>query len=208
MARMLDGKCRICRREGLKLYLKGTRCDTPKCAITRRDYPPGKRTWRRGKPSDYSLQLREKQKVKRYYGVGERQFRSVFTRAARSKGNTGLMLLSLLERRLDNVLYLAGLTTSRTTARQMTTHGFVLVNGLRATSPGQVLDSDDVVTLAVREKMQKMVQEALELTKGRTRPAWIQVTEQPPSVKVLGEPAREDISVPTQEQLIVELLSK
>lgn len=208
MARFTEAVCRLCRREGLKLYLKGPRCDSAKCTFNRRDYAPGKRSWRRGRPSDYALQLREKQKVKRYYGLGERQFRHLFARAERTRGNTGFALLSMLERRLDNIIYLAGLALSRPAARQMITHGCVLVNGRRAKTPSQVLSNDDVVTIAVKENIQKLVGQARELSKSRTEPGWIEVTAKPPTIKVISVPAREDISVPAKEQLIVELLSK
>jgi len=208
MARLMKATCRLCRREGVKLFLKGPRCESAKCAFNRRDYPPGKRSWRRGRPSDYALQLREKQKVKRYYGLGERQFRNVFARAERTRGNTGFALLSMLERRLDNVLYLSGLAASRPAARQMIAHGHVLLNDRRARTASQVLEPDDVITFSSSDKIQKMVKEALELSKSRTRPGWIDVTEKPFSVRLISVPAREDISVPTQEQLIVELLSK
>lgn len=208
MARLAQATCRLCRREGLKLYLKGPRCDSAKCAFNRRDYPPGKRSWRGGRPSGYSLQLREKQKVKRYYGLSERQFRHVFARAEKTRGNTGFALLSMLERRLDNVLYLSRLAASRPAARQIVGHGHVYLNGRRAKTASQVLKADDVLTFAGSEQIQKLVSESLELSKSRTPPRWIEVTDKPPVVKVISVPAREDISVPTQEQLIVELLSK
>ena len=208
MARLMASKCRQCRREGLKLFLKGTRCDSAKCAYTKRDYPPGKRSFRRGRPSDYALQLREKQKVKRYYGLSETQFRVVFARASKTHGNTGMALLSLLERRLDNVLYLSGLVSSRPAARQLVVHGHIILNGRRSKTPSQVLKSDDVVTFSTDEGIQKMVAAALEMTKGRTRPGWMEVLETPPSIRVIAAPSREEISVPTEEQLIIELLSK
>jgi small subunit ribosomal protein S4 len=208
MARLMAAKCRLCRREGLKLFLKGTRCESAKCAFTKRDYPPGKRSWRHARPSDYALQLREKQKVKRYYGLSERQFRAAFERAAKTRGNTGMALLSMLERRLDNVLFLSGLATSRPGARQLIAHGHVLLNGHRAKTASQVLKSDDVATLCPAEGIQKLVTQCLEMSKSRTRPGWIEVVEQPPSVRVIAAPSRDEISVPTEEQLIVELLSK
>ena len=208
MARMTDSKCRLCRREGLKLFLKGTRCETAKCAFTRRDYPPGKRSFRHARPSDYSLQLREKQKVKRYYGLSERQFRAAFARASRTRGNTGMALLSRPQRRIDNVLYLSGLITSRNAARQLVGHGHVILNGHRARTASQVLKSDDVVTFETPEAIQKLLTQSLEVTKSRVRPGWMEVVEAPPSIRVIAAPAREEISVPAEEQLIVELLSK
>lgn len=208
MTRLMEAKCRICRREGLKLFLKGARCDTPKCGITKRDYPPGKRSWKHGRPSDYALQLREKQKVKRYYGLSERQFRAAFERASKVRGNTGLALLSMLESRMDNVLYLSGLITARSGARQLLVHGHVYLNGRRAKTASQVLRSDDVVTFSKDEGIQKLIAQSLETTKSRTRPGWLEVVEQPPSVRVIAAPSREEISVPTEEQLIIELLSK
>jgi small subunit ribosomal protein S4 len=208
MARLMEAKCRICRREGLKLFLKGARCDTPKCGFAKRDYPPGKRSWRHGRPSDYALQLREKQKVKRYYGLSERQFRVVFDRASKSRGNTGLALLSMLERRMDNVLYLSGLVSARSGARQLIAHGHILLNGRRSKTASQVLESDDVVTFDTDEGVQKIIAMSLETTKSRSRAGWIEVVEAPPSIKVIAVPARDEISVPTEEQLVVELLNK
>jgi len=208
MARLMAAKCRLCRREGLKLFLKGTRCDSAKCAYTKRDYPPGKRSWRHGRPSDYALQLREKQKVKRYYGLSERQFRVVFARASKTRGNTGMALLSMLERRLDNVLYLSGLVSSRPAARQLIAHGHIIMNNRRSKTASQVLKSDDVVTFSKDEGIQKMVVASLEMTKSRTRPGWMEVVDAPPSIRVIAAPSRDEISVPTEEQLIVELLSK
>ena len=208
MARLMEAKCRQCRREGLKLFLKGARCESAKCSFSKRDYPPGKRTFKRGRPSDYALQLREKQKVKRYYGLGEKQFRVIFERASMTRGNTGLALLSMLERRLDNVLYLSGLCAGRSAARQMISHGHVYLNGRRARTASQALKSDDVVTFGKGEDVQKLIAQALETTKSKTRPGWLDVVETPPAVRVISEPSRDEISVPTEEQLIVELLSK
>src|SRR5688500_15386283 len=152
MARHTGPVCRLCRREGMKLFLKGTRCDTPKCAIERRDSPPGAQQARRGKQTDYGVHLREKQKVKHYYGILERQFRMYFARAARSKGNTGATLMSLLERRLDNVIHRVGFGQSRAQARQLVAHGHITVNGRRVDIPSYLLQAGDVVRVKNRPK--------------------------------------------------------
>src|SRR6266404_2394189 len=145
MARHLDSDCKLCRREGIKLYLKGSRCESPKCAIERRNVPPGMHGYRRGKPSEYGKRLREKQKLKRFYGVFERQFRRYFELASRSPENTGEVLLSILERRLDNIVYRLGFASSRAAARQLVSHGHILVNGRVATIPSMLVKAGDVV---------------------------------------------------------------
>lgn len=208
MARTIGAACRICRREGMKLYLKGTRCDTPKCAIARRERPPGEHPFTRGKPSSYAIQLREKQRVKRYYGVLERQFRKIFAEVARAPGNTGENLLIALERRLDNVVYRSGLVVSRNQARQWIAHGNILVNDHRVDIPSYRVKANDVITVAPDEKVVKLTRENLEITKGRTVPAWLEVSEEPIRVRAISMPTRTDVSIPIQEQLIVELLSK
>ncbi|MFM8578296.1 MAG: 30S ribosomal protein S4, partial [Planctomycetaceae bacterium] len=161
MGRITGAVCRLCRRDGLKLFLKGTRCDTPKCAFERRSTPPGMVQKRRPKPTDYGLHLREKQKVKHYYGVLERQFRVYFSRAERGKGNTGEALMTLLERRLDNVVHRVGFAMSRAAARQLVTHGHVTVNGHRVDLPSYQLRAGDIIRVKNRKKSLQLVHSAL-----------------------------------------------
>lgn len=208
MSRDTGPKCRLCRREGMKLFLKGERCFTAKCASTKRETSPGMHTWRRGKPSQYSNQLREKQKVKRYYSMRERPFRHLFHQAERAPGNTGEAMLQMLERRLDNVIYLAGFATGRAHARQLIVHGHLNVNGQRVSIPSFLVKQDDVITPKESEKSAKAVTESMELSKVREVPAWLEVSEQPLQITVRALPGRDDISVETMEQLVVELLSK
>ena len=208
MGRYTGPTCRLCRREGVKLFLKGERCDSPKCAVNRRNQPPGERRWRRPKVSEYGLQLREKQKVKRFYGVFERQFRRYFAEAERQKGNTGENLLVILERRLDNVVCLLGMAASRAMARQMITHGHIEVNGRRVTIPSHLVKPGDVIAPKQNERTAKLVARALEATKGRAVPAWLEVNPEPLQGRVLRLPAREDVSIDVREQLVVELCSK
>jgi small subunit ribosomal protein S4 len=208
LARYTGPKCKLCRREGVKLFLKGERCDTARCALERREFPPGMHTWGRRKITPYGLQLREKQKVKRYYGLLERQFRLCFRRAERARGNTGENLLLALERRVDNVVASAGFATSRSQARQMVTHGHFLVNGHRVTIPSQELKPGDEVTVANRDKARALVQANMEKTQNRPVPTWLDVATEPPSARVARPVTREDVTLPVQEQLVVELLSK
>jgi small subunit ribosomal protein S4 len=200
--------CKLCRREGLKLYLKGPRCETAKCAITRRNYQPGQHSWTRGKPSEYGIGLREKQKCKRYYGVLETQFRRYFEMANRMVGNTGANLLTLLERRLDSVVFQLGLTASRHGARQLVAHGHVSVNGRRCSASSRLLRVGDRVGILPREKTKKLVTAARELRKGDTQPSWLVFDETKTEGALSALPAREDVSFEVQEQLIVELMSK
>lgn len=208
MARYTGPKCKLCRREGMKLFLKGARCDTARCALERREFPPGMHTWGRRKITAYGLQLREKQKMKRYYGLLERQFRLYFRRAERAKGNTGANLLLALERRLDNVVAYSGFATSRSNARQIIRHGHLLVNGTRVTMPSQEVQTGDEITVANREKSRAAVAASLEITQNRSLPSWIEVSVEPPAAKVVRPPTREDVTLPVQEQLVIELLSK
>lgn len=209
MARDVGPKCRLCRREGQKLFLKGTRCETAKCAINRRENPPGVHTtWRRQKGSEYNRQLREKQKMKRYYGLLERQFKVVFHRAERIKGNTGTNLMILLERRLDNVVLRGNMAISRSQGRQMINHGLVRVNGRKIDIPSYVVNAGDVIEPVERENAKKMALENLEIMKSRTPPTWLEVSQDPPRVKVVQIPTRDEITVPFEEQLIVEILSR
>jgi len=208
MGRYTGPKCRLCRREGMKLFLKGIRCESEKCAIARRDYPPGNVSLRRSKVSSFGEGLREKQKVKRFYGVFEEQFRRYFAEASRSKGNTGETLMTIFERRLDNVILKLGWAMSRAEARQMITHGHINVNGRRVNVPSYSIVMNDEIAVRPNETSQKRAKARVEETKGRQCPAWLAATPEKLTGKVVGLPTREDVSIPVQEQLIVELLSK
>ena len=208
MGRQVSPVCRLCRREGTKLFLKGTRCDTPKCAVERRQSAPGMSTGRRGKPTEYSEHLREKQKVKRYYGVMERQFRKYFDVASRGKGNTGDALLVLLERRLDNVVHRMGMGQSRAQARLFVGHGHVTVNGRLVNIPSYLVRPGDVIRVKGREKSQNLAQ-VNRAANTRQIPDFLSVPEGPEfegHVMRMPEPA--DVSIPVRTQLIVELCSK
>ena len=208
MARTTGPVCRRCRREGMKLFLKGTRCDTPKCAFERRESPPGMQTYRRPKMTDYGMHLREKQKVKRYYGVLERQFRKYFQRAERAKGNTGETLLSLLERRLDNIVHRLGFGLSRSQARQIINHGHITVNGRRVDVASYLARPGDTIRVKARPKSVAKVQACLEEA-SRDVPEFLVRTEGPePEGQVVRLPESDDVSIPVQAQLIVELCSK
>jgi small subunit ribosomal protein S4 len=200
--------CRLCRREGLKLFLKGERCYTDKCAIERRNYPPGEHGQGRPKFSEYSLQLREKQKMRRIYGVLEGQFRRYFALADRSKAVTGEALLQSLERRLDNIVYRLGFTNSRSEARQLVRHGHFLVNDRKVNIPSYLVRPGDVVV--VREKSRKVarIQEAMELAQRRGVPEWLEMTPESFTGRVKALPARADLTLPVNEKLVVELYSK
>ena len=208
MGRDLGPDCRLCRREGEKLFLKGTRCYTHRCAVSRREYAPGQHGLKKGKLSNFGVQLREKQKIKRIYGVLEKQFRNYFEVASRKKGVTGKVLLQTLERRLDNTVFRLGLGTSRAQARQLVRHNFVFVNSRRVNIPSYLVDKDDQIVVKAKEKAKKKILDNLELTKERTIPAWLAFNVQELSGKVLRLPEKEDIAHPIQEQLIVELYSK
>jgi small subunit ribosomal protein S4 len=209
MARYIDAVCRLCRREGEKLFLKGTRCNTQKCSITKRAFAPGQHgSARKTKLSNYGLQLREKQKVKRIYGVLERQFRKYFKMASKTKGVTGKVLLQFLERRLDNVVFRLGLASSRAQARQIVRHNFILVNSRRVNIPSYLIDKDDLVTVKPTEKAAKRMKENMEFTKDRDVPRWLEFNPAELKGKVLRLPEKEDITSTIQEQLIVELYSK
>jgi small subunit ribosomal protein S4 len=209
MARYIGPVCRLCRREGMKLFLKGERCYTEKCAIEKRNLPPGQHgKARKAKMLGYGLQLREKQKVKRTYGVLENQFRRYFEAADRQRGITGETLLQLLERRLDNAVYRLGLATSRPQARQLVKHGHFLVNGKKVDIPSYQLRQGDVVTLRQASEKNPAILHALEEVKGRGVPEWLALDAAAPSGRVVSLPTREQINLPVQEQLIVELYSK
>ena len=208
MARYTDSVCRLCRREGLKLFLKGERCYTDKCAIERRNYPPGQHGQGRPKFSEYAVQLREKQKVKRMYGVLERQFRRYFEMAERARGITGETLLQLLERRLDNMVYRMGFATSRSEGRQLVRHGHFAINGRKVNVPSALLKPGDVVT--VREKSRTLVRivEALAQAEHRGAPEWLEVSREQFSARVKALPLRAELTMPINEKLIIELYSK
>ncbi len=209
MARYTGSVCKLCRREGLKLFLKGDRCFSPKCAIEKRNYPPGEHGQRRRvKMTNYALQLREKQKMKRIYGIVERQFRNYFRMAEQQKGITGENLLRFLERRLENVVYRLGFASSRAEARQMVTHGHFLVNGRRVDIPSYLVDSGDHVQVAERSRELLAIKGALEGVKKRGFPAWLELDAQAMRGVVRALPAREDMVIPVQEQLVVALYSK
>ena len=209
MARYSGPVCRLCRREGSKLFLKGSRCLSDKCAIERRNYPPGQHGRRRGRrPSDYQVQLREKQKVKRIYGVFERQFRKYFKEAAQRRGITGEALLIGLERRLDNVVYRTGLALSRAHARQIVRHGHIQVNGGRVDIPSYQTSQGDVIAVASGSKKNIAIKMAAENATAVERPNWLQVDLDSLEGRVVQLPTRADIDIDIQEQLIVELYSK
>jgi small subunit ribosomal protein S4 len=208
MARYTGPVCRLCRRDGLKLFLKGTRCDTPKCAIERRENPPGQQQQRRGKLTDYGQHLREKQKVKHYYGVLERQFRKYFEHAERGKGNTGDTLMTLLERRLDNIVHRLGFAQSRAQARQVIRHGHITVNGRKVDIPSYEVRIGDVIRVKNRAKSLDLVRGAM-AESSRDIPDFLTRNEaQIPEGIVSRLPAVDDVSIPVQTQLIVELCSR
>jgi len=210
MARTLGAVCRMCRREGIKLALKGPRCETAKCPMEKqnRNQPPGKHSWRRGRLSDYGVRLREKQKVKRYYGVLERQFRIYFKKAERARTNTGEALLGILERRLDNVVYKMGFASSRRNARQIIAQGHVRLNGRRMDISSYQVKQGDKVTLKSAEKTQKMIKAVLDSGPNAPVQSWLQVNPSVPEGVVVALPSRDDVQIPVEEQLIVEFCSR
>ena len=206
MARYTGPVCKQCRREGMKLFLKGERCLTEKCGIERRSYPPGQHGRGRTKQSEYLTQLREKQKAKRYYGVLEKQFRNYYEKASRRTGITGENLLRFLELRLDNVVYRLGFAASRSQARQLVRHGHFLVNGRRVNIPSFQLRPDDVLSMRTGSTAEETIRDATDLTASVA--SWLQADHDNLTGKVLRHPDREEIDTPVQEQLIVELYSK
>ncbi|MBN1845110.1 MAG: 30S ribosomal protein S4 [Sedimentisphaerales bacterium] len=210
MGRTLGPVCRLCRRESIKLMLKGARCETAKCPMERQDRnrPPGMFSWRRGRSSEFGIRLREKQKVKRYYGVLEKQFRLYFRQAERRRGNTGQTLLSLLERRLDNVIYKMHFAPSHRLARQIITHGHVKVNGRKCDIPSYSVRQGDKITLKAAEKTKKLIQANLEAEKNSPVQPWLQVDAQALEGVVVALPNRDDVQIPVEEQLIVEVCSR
>ena len=208
MARYSDPVCRLCRREGMKLFLKGDRCFKDKCAIERRNYPPGQHGRRRSKLLGYGIQLREKQKVKRIYGLLEGQFRLAFARANSRKGITGANLLEELERRLDNVAFALGFAASRAQARQLVRHGHVTIDGKKVSIPSYRVNKGEVVAIKEKSRSNEQIKASVETARARGVPAWLDLTPESFSGKVVELPKREDIKLPIQEQLIVELYSK
>src|SRR3954468_5180677 len=206
MARDRGAQCKQCRREGVKLFLKGERCLTDKCGVERRTYPPGEHGRGRAKQSEYRLQLREKQKARRYYGVLERQFRTYYEKASRQSGVTGENLLRMLETRLDNVVYRLRFAPSRAQARQLVRHGHFLVNGRRVNIPSYQVKADDVITMKAGSTAEQVVRDATDLTASVA--PWLQADHEGLTGKILKLPERTEIDTPVQESLIVELYSK
>ena len=208
MARYKDEQCRICRREGQKLFLKGTRCYTDKCSVTRRNYAPGQHGQKKKKLSEYGTQLREKQKTKSFYGVGEKQFRRYFEIAESKKGITGETLLQILESRLDNVVYRLGYGSSRAQARMLITHGHFEVNGQKVDIPSYLVKAGDEIKVREIRKDSKVIKENAEVNNARPVPTWLERDEGNFGGKVVRLATREDIDLPVEEHLIVELYSK
>ena len=208
MARYNESVCRLCRREGTKLFLKGDRCFSEKCAVERRNYPPGQHGQARPRFSDYGMQLREKQKVKRMYGLLEAQFEKTMESASRMKGRTGENLLSLLERRLDNVVFRLGFATSRAEARQLVLHGHFQVNGRKAAIPSMLVKPGMLVVLREGSRQIARIVGALETLERRSVPSWLEIDKDNFAGVVKAMPVREEITLPIQEQLIVELYSR
>ena len=208
MGRITGPVCRLCRRDGLKLFLKGSRCDTPKCAFERRPTPPGVIQKRRPKPTDYGLRLREKQKVKHYYGVLERQFRTYFARAVRGKGNTGESLMALLERRLDNIVHRLGFAASRAAARQMVMHGHITINGRRLDIPSYLVKPGDLVRVKNRIKSLQLVHAAIAENRREVPDFLSRIEGAIPEALIDRLPGADDVSLPVQTNLIIELCSK
>lgn len=208
MARYTKAVCRLCRREGEKLFLKGNKCNTPKCIFAKRSTAPGQHGLSRVKLSNYGLQLREKQKVKRIYGVLEKQFRRYFKTASKSKGVTGKVLLQILERRIDNAVFRLGLGVSRPQSRQLVRHNIIYINSRRVNIPSYLVSKDDIIEVRAKDKALEHIKENLELVKDRNPVSWMEFNAQDLKAKVLRLPEKNDIPADIQEQLIVELYSK
>ena len=208
MSRYKDEQCRICRREGQKLFLKGSRCYSDKCSVTRRNYAPGEHGQGRKKLSEYGTQLREKQKTKAFYGVGEKQFRKYFEMAENKKGITGENLLQILESRLDNVVYRAGFGVSRAQARQLVNHGHFDVNGRKTDIASYLVKPGDVISVRENKKDSKIAKENAEVNGSKPVPEWLEKNNDKLEVKVVRLASREDVDLPVEEHLIVELYSK
>jgi small subunit ribosomal protein S4 len=210
MGRYLGSSCKHCRREGVKLMLKGIRCETAKCPVEKkqRNLAPGMHGWRRGRASEYGVRLREKQKVKRYYGILEKQFMRCYHQAVRLKGNTGENLLQLLERRLDNVVYKLNFAPSRKAARQLIAHGHIYVNGRKVNISDYITKIGDKITLKPNDKSLKKVKEQLESNPNFTTQGWLKLSREKPEATVVSFPSRDDVQIPVEEQLVVEFCSR
>ncbi|MCF7871305.1 MAG: 30S ribosomal protein S4 [Candidatus Omnitrophica bacterium] len=209
MARDLRPKCKLCRRAGMKLFLKGIRCKTEKCAVAKRPTPPGMQRRQRSKPSYYALQLREKQKAKNIYGLLERQFRRFFEIAHKSEGATGQILIQELERRLDNIIFRSLFALSRAQARQFVRHGFIFIDNRRVDIPSFLVKKDQVIELRIDQKMKDLIKENIQISeKEKSVPEWLSVDRQNHKITIKRLPTKDDLTIPIQEQLIVELYSK
>lgn len=208
MARITGAKCRICRRLGTKLFLKGTRCDTPKCPIEKENKVPGQHGGKRVRLTEYGIHLREVQRAKKMYGVMQRQFRRYYGEAIAKPGNTGEYLVQILERRLDNVVYRLRMGASRAQARQVILHGHIRVNGKKLSIPSYQVQAGDVIEPAKRQKSQKIIKEAMALKKDIAIPSWLKLSEEPPQGTVVTLPSAAEIQVPLESQLIVEYMSR
>jgi len=210
MGRYTGPSCRLCRREGIKLMLKGARCESAKCPMERqwRNFPPGMHSWRRGRGSEYRLRLREKQKVKRYYGVYERQFMRYYRMAERARGNTGTLLLSILESRLDNVVHKLGMAPSRAAARQLIRHGHIYLNGRRFDVPSYLVKVGDRISVKDSEKSRKYVQASLEEFGDQNLQSWLKLDKSKLEAEIVASPTRDDVMIPVEEQLIIEFCSR
>ncbi len=210
MGRYLGSSCKHCRREGMKLMLKGIRCETAKCPVEKkqRNLAPGMHGWRRGRASEYAVRLREKQKVKRYYGLLERQFMRYFHKAERMKGNTGETLLQLLERRLDNVVYKLNFVPSRKAARQLIAHGHICLNGRKVNISDYTTKIGDRVTIKGSQKSLKKVKQQLESNPSFATQSWLQLDREKPEATIVAFPGRDDVQIPVEEQLVVEFCSR
>ncbi len=207
MARYLNASCRLCRREGVKLFLKSDRCYKDKCALDRRAYIPGQHTQNKGKGTNYAIQLREKQKLSRYYGVLEKQFSRYFKEASRKKGVTGKNLLEMLERRLDNVICTLGFALTRAQSRQLINHGHVLINNRKVDIPSYLVKQNDVISFKEKSKTLELITKSIKFSERLTLPSWLEVNTDNLTGKINSLPTREDVTLPIQEKLIVELYS-
>lgn len=210
MGRYLESSCKLCRREGMKLMLKGIRCETAKCPVEKktRNLGPGMHGWRRGRASEYAVRLREKQKIKRYYGLLDRQFMHYFHKAEKMKGNTGETLLQLLERRLDNVVYKLNFAASRKAARQLISHGHIHVNGRKVDISDYTTKVGDKITIKSSGRSAKKIKQQLDVNPNFTTQSWLQLDRDKPTATVVALPSREDVQLPVEEQLVVEFCSR
>ncbi len=208
MARITGAKCRVCRRLGTKLFIKGTRCDTPKCPVEKENRPPGQHGAKRVRLTEYGVHMREVQRAKKMYGVMQRQFRRYFDKAVSRPGNSGEVLVQLLERRLDNVVYRLHMGSSRANARQFILHGHIRVNGRKNTIPSYQVEAGDLIEPAQREKSRKIVKECMAARKDMPLPSWLKMAEEPPQGTVATLPTATELQMPLEPQLIVEYMSR